>query len=276
MIEPVFRMTPIVPASPLLPLDQPFHGLVALTGDPSVLTLSQVLCLPYLGRGETLVILDATNTFDVLLYSDAARAEQRSPQAFLDAIHLSRAYTCHQFEALITEHLGPAIAAFRPRAVLCLGLLDLLDDEDVPASEAARIARRMFPALRDVSRTLPVLAACPDSAIPGHAGRRAALSGPFLRLARWRFTVRPVTEGVLANEAHTDGASAGTEPPGAFLEPAGSAISGPADPASSDAVLIVRERPEPGRWIWTPTRRPGHAFRADKLTRSASETRGRR
>ena len=40
---------------PLL-LPQPLNGLVLFTGDESVLPLSQLLCLQYLGRGKQVVL----------------------------------------------------------------------------------------------------------------------------------------------------------------------------------------------------------------------------
>ncbi len=199
-------------------LDQPFHGLVLFTGHPSILRLSQLLCLQYLRRAHPVVLVDATNAYDPLLFSDAARAHRLGLRMLLNAIHLSRAYTCHQLEVLMTESLRPAIEALHPRAILCLGLLDLLDDEDVPATEAIRIFRRMLPALEDACRHLPILAACPDPAVQarGTGELRRRFCDRLQSLARWHFTARP--EG--------------------------------------GAIRIVRERPEPARWEWTPTLRP--------------------
>ncbi len=211
-----------------LPLDQPFSGLVLLTGHASVLRLSQLLCLQYLRSGHPVVLVDATNAFDTLLLSDAARAGGLDLRMMLDAVHLSRVYTCHQLETLIAERLRPAIETFHPRAVLCLGLLDPLGDADVPAAEAARIFRRMVPALDDVSRRLPVLAACPDPAAcpregapaPGSGERRHGFCARLLHMARWHFAAQ----------------------------------------AEDAVVRIVRERPDPARWEWTLTHRPGHPY----------------
>src|SRR6516165_2772286 len=114
------------PVSPMPTLDlplllpQPLNGLVLFTGDESVLPLSQLLCLQYLGRGKPVVLIDGANAFSPYLLSDAARAEGLDFQRVLDAVHLSRVYTCHQLEALLTDHLRSAIAAFRPGAVLCV------------------------------------------------------------------------------------------------------------------------------------------------------------
>ncbi len=211
-----------VPGLPLPP-DQPFSGLVLLTGHASVLRLSQLLCLQYLRRGHPVVLVDATNAFDAPLLSDAARAGRLDLRMILDAVHLSRVYTCHQLETLIAESLRPAIETLHPRAVLCLGLLDPLDDEDVPATEATRIFRRMVPALDDVSRRLPILAACPDPAAParGTGELRRGFCTRLLHMARWHFAAR----------------------------------------AEDDVVWIARERPDPARWEWALGRRPGHPFR---------------
>src|ERR1700730_8966794 len=122
-----------------MPLPQALSGLVLFTGHESVLPLSQLLCLQYLGRGESVVLVDGANAFNPYLLSDAARAQGLDLRRPLDAVRLSRVYTCHPLEALRAEDLEPAITAFRPGAVLCLGLLDPLYDEDVPAAEATRI-----------------------------------------------------------------------------------------------------------------------------------------
>jgi len=62
---------PQLPAFGLpLPLDQPFSGLVLLTGHAGVLRLSQLLCLQYLRSGHPVVLVDAANGFDALLLSE--------------------------------------------------------------------------------------------------------------------------------------------------------------------------------------------------------------
>src|SRR5713226_5986555 len=126
ILEPPERRCPVATPRLPIPLPQPLSGLVLFTGHESVLPLSQLLCLQYLGRGEPVVLVDGANAFNPYLLSDAARAQGLDLCGVLDAVHLSRVYTCHQLEALLTEHLSPAIAAFRPGAVLCLGLLDPL------------------------------------------------------------------------------------------------------------------------------------------------------
>ncbi len=202
-----------------IPLPQPLNGLVLFTGHRSVLPLSQLLCVQYLGRGESVVLVDGANAFDAFLLSDAARSQRMDPRVMLNAVHLSRVYTCHQLETLFTERLRPTIAALRPRAVLCLGLLDPLADEDVPTGEAARIFRRLVSTVLDVSRSLPILAACPDPATPDRDGVRRAFRDRLLRAARWHFTARP----------------------------------------ENGRLWITRERPEPARWEWARPARADHA-----------------
>ena len=216
-----------MPASHLpIPLPQPLSGLVLFTGHESVLPLSPLLCLQYLSRGKPVVLVDGANAFNPYLLSDAARSQGLDHRRVLDAVHLSRVYTCHQLEALLTEHLQPAIAAFRPGAVLCLGLLDPLYDEDVPAAEAARIFRRLASAIREAAPRLPILAACPDPvdpATPEHVmdDVRPTFGDRLYAIARWRFTAQ--------------------------LE--------------AGRVWISREQPDPARWEWALTLRPDRTFR---------------
>jgi hypothetical protein len=206
-----------------IPLPQPLSGLVLFTGDESVLALSQLLCLQYLGRGDPVVLVDGANAFNPYLLSDAARSQGLDLHRVLDAVHLSRVYTCHQLEALLAERLQPAVAAFRPGAVLCLGLLDPLYDEDVPVTEAARIFRRLASAILAVSRHLPILAACPDPATPnrGRDDARQMFGTRLRHLARWHFTAR----------------------------------------SEEGRVWIIRERPDPARWEWALQLRSGRTFR---------------
>jgi hypothetical protein len=211
-----------VPRLPM-PLPQPFGGLVLFTGHESVLPLSQLLCLQYLGQGKPVVLVDGANAFNPYLLSDAARALGLDHHRVLDAVHLSRVYTCHQLEALLTEHLQPAIASRHPGAVLCLGLLDTLYDEDVPATEAARIFRRIAAAILEAAPHLPILAVCPDPDVPGGGldSARGTFRHRLSAMAPWHFTATP-----------EDG-----------------------------RVSIVRERPDPARWEWALTLRPNPTFR---------------
>lgn len=247
----------------VFPLDQPFRGLVLLTGHSSVLRLSQLLSLQYVRRGHPVVLVDGANAFDPLLFSDAARAHHLDLTLMLGAVHLSRAFTCHQLEVLLTERLQTAVETLHPRAVLCLGLLDLLDDEDVPATEAVRIFRHILPAVGAVCRRLPVLAACPDPAgrvitpgvivqrrprgalgglgtsVPSRGGGalRRQFCGRLRAMARWHFTARPVPLGL---RREPERACANTR---------------------EEAIVIARERPAPAQWEWTLALRPQHAFR---------------
>jgi hypothetical protein len=209
-----------------IPLPQPLSGFVLFTGHESILPLSQLLCLQYLGRGEPVVLVDGANAFNPYLLTDASRAQGLDFRRVLDAVHLSRVYTCHQLEALLADHLQPAISAFRPGAVLCLGLLDPLYDEDVPAGEAARIFRRLAAAILEAAPRLPILAACPDPVeppMPEHIvdDVRHTFEGRLREIARWRFTAR-----------QEDG-----------------------------RVWISRAQPDPARWEWALTFRPNRTFR---------------
>jgi hypothetical protein len=200
---------PAMPALGLpLSLDQPFRGFVLFTGHPSILPLSQLLCIQYLRRGHPVVLVDAANAYDALLLSDTARAERLDLPMILTALRLSRVYTCHQLETLITETLDPAIETLKPRAVLCLGLLDPLDDEDVPATEATRIFRRMIRSLQDVSRRLPILAACPDPPTParGVGDLRQGFVNGFRGIAHWHFTAQQGDGGIRITRERPDAA----------------------------------------------------------------------
>src|SRR3990172_621482 len=59
----------------------------------------------------------------------------------LSRIRVSRAFTCHQMEALLSHRLPGALSRFDARLALVLGLPETFADADVPYAEACRVFR---------------------------------------------------------------------------------------------------------------------------------------
>ncbi|MHB8605725.1 MAG: hypothetical protein ACYDCK_10770 [Thermoplasmatota archaeon] len=82
--------------------------------------------------------------------------------ALADGVHLARAFTVHQFAALLEETLPRLAAARAPYAgvALATGFLDLFLDEDVRAAEARVLLSRTVRRLAEWSReqAFPVVA----------------------------------------------------------------------------------------------------------------------
>jgi len=150
-------------------------GLMLLYGHPSVLSLGLYAAADRALAGEPVVYLDGANAFDPFVVSRVARGHGVRPQKLLTAIHVARAFTCHQMERLISDCLASALARYQARVAILSGPLDSFYDEAVPAEEATRLLRRMIPALHKLSaRGTRVLCLCPNNS-PQHQGRYGLL-----------------------------------------------------------------------------------------------------
>jgi len=106
-------------------------GLVMLYGDHAVLAYSLRAVASLLARGEHVVFIDSANAFNPFLISEVATGWGRRPEELLDRIHVSRTFTVHQLEALITERLSDALKTYTSRVLVASGFLDNLYDEEV-------------------------------------------------------------------------------------------------------------------------------------------------
>lgn len=141
-------------------------GLVLFYGDQAVLTYSLQAIASLLARGEHVIFVDSANAFNPFLIAEVATRLNRRPEELLDCLHISRTFTVHQLEALITERLAGALSTYASRVLIASGFLHNLYDEDVALAEAWRIFRKAAAHLRALadSGTL-VLVICPDPAV---------------------------------------------------------------------------------------------------------------
>lgn len=163
-------------AASALCLAPPPGRMAGIFGEGACRLALRALAGPLLA-GEPVVAVDGGNRFDPYEISRAAHALGGDARAALSRIRLSRAFTCHQLERLISGRLAAELSRRRARLALVLGLHESFRDADVPYREACALFRSSVSALRKLSASgvRVVLAGHPAS------GDRA---GFFLHLAR--------------------------------------------------------------------------------------------
>jgi hypothetical protein len=137
------------------------HGkLYCLHGDRSVFRLSLYAASHVLLRDIPVAVVDGSNRFDLYYITDFARktAVRRltkqpvTPEQLLERIFISRAFTCYQMEAAITERLPAFVHARRSPIVIIFGLLDTFYDEQAPLFEAKAGLHRIIGALEKLKQ----------------------------------------------------------------------------------------------------------------------------
>jgi hypothetical protein len=126
-------------------------GLVLLYGDHAVLAYSLRAVASLLASGQHVVFIDSANAFNPFLIAEVATRLNRPPEELLNRIHVSRTFTAHQLEALITERLSDALKTYASRVLVASGFLDNLYDEDVELREAWRVFRKATAHLRAIA-----------------------------------------------------------------------------------------------------------------------------
>ena len=132
--------------------------------------------------GEPVVAVDGGNRFDPYEIGKAERALGGSGRAALSRILVSRAFTCHQMEALLSRRLGPALERSGAGIAVVFGLPETFADADVPYAEACRVFRNCLSSLRRlaaggtrvvlVGSPPPAAAAFPFAAVPAAPGSK--------------------------------------------------------------------------------------------------------
>lgn len=150
------------------------HGrLVIMNGHRGLFPLGHYLTVWRLIEEEAVIFVDGANHFDLPMIARLARRLKKDARGFLERIHLSRAFTVHQLEAVIHEHLEDALQKHRSRLCLISGLLDTFSDEEVPLWEAKGILSRVMERLRllaDQGYRVVVLAPDPPVPVPQRNG----------------------------------------------------------------------------------------------------------
>jgi len=179
----------------------PLPGEMAgVFGDGACASVLRALAGPLL-RGETAAVVDGGNRFDPYEISRAARALGGDGAAALSRVRVSRAFTCHQMEALLSRRLPEALPRFGARFVLVLGLPETFADADVPYAEACRVFRGCVGSLRRLARAGARIVLAGKGGPPAGAGRRAAGPVPPDRAGFFRHLVRAADPVLLLRRA---------------------------------------------------------------------------
>ena len=140
--------------------------LVEFLGDRALFALGHYFLSWRLLHDEPVVLVDGANIINLALILRLTHDLNPDRRKMLDQIHLSRAFTIHQLEAVIGDRLEPAMRKYQSRVCFISGLLDTFYDEEVPMWEATRILRRVMEKLRalaDLGYRVIVLASDPTS-----------------------------------------------------------------------------------------------------------------
>jgi hypothetical protein len=129
--------------------------LTCLHGSRLVFRLSLAAAAHVLFSGKTVALVDGTNRFDLYALAEFARrqaasggnARNMTPGDLLDRIFVSRAFTCYQMEATVTERLPAFLKKNGAPVAIIYGLLDTFYDEQAPLFEVRAGLRRIIAAL---------------------------------------------------------------------------------------------------------------------------------
>ncbi len=127
--------------------------LFCLHGDRCVFRLSLYAASNALLAGVPIALVDGTNRFDAYYIANFARTATRNtnqsitPEQLLDSIFISRAFTCYQMEATITERLPAFLERMQAPVAIIFGLLDTFYDEQAPLFEVKASLQRIIAAL---------------------------------------------------------------------------------------------------------------------------------
>lgn len=191
-------------------------GLMLLYGHPTALLLGLYAAADRALAGEAVVYLDGANAFDPFVISRMARAHRVQPRTLLTAIHVARAFTCHQMERLVSDCLATALSNYQARITILSGPLETFYDEAVSSAEATRLLKRMITSLQPLSRQgYRVLCLCP-SVSPQHQNRYGLLMQ--LQAAATRLIRVEEAEGMLLLNEETAGSSQQWQIPCSILE----------------------------------------------------------
>ena len=123
-----------------------------LYGDSSIYPTTTIVASEIIRRNGRVVFVDAANRVDPYYLARLARYQNIDPNIVLNKAYVARAFTFYQVDVTITDGLLEFIQSVHASSVIVLGLLDLIDDEQVPV-------RDVYDILQRVQATFKILAA---------------------------------------------------------------------------------------------------------------------
>lgn len=156
---PTLRTNELIPSTLLVRQFNaaPPGKLFCLHGDRCVFRLSLYAASHALLAGAPIALLDGSNHLDVYYVAEFARraatARQNvTPEQLLEKLFISRAFTCYQMEAAITERLPQFLMKKKSSIAVIFGLLDTFYDEQAPLHEVRASVQRIILALRQLKQ----------------------------------------------------------------------------------------------------------------------------
>jgi hypothetical protein len=154
---------------------EPPANIVLAYGKPaySVTYLALHMAFAGVAREKPVVFLDGANSFDPYLISKTARMAGLVPEELLSRLYISRAFTCHQMQALVVDRLADAFRRFHTNVAIVSGLLSTFYDQDVPFNEAYDLLKAITAEFtRLAGEGAHILLACPDTHLPLESRQR--------------------------------------------------------------------------------------------------------
>jgi hypothetical protein len=132
--------------------------LYCIHGTAGVFRISLAAAAHVLLGGMPVTLVDGTNRFDVYYLAEFARrhagvrpgGRKVTPENLLDNIFISRAFTCYQMEAVITERLPLFLRQRGSPVVIIFGLLDTFYDDQAPLFQVKAGLQRVLASLRQL------------------------------------------------------------------------------------------------------------------------------
>lgn len=131
----------------------PAGKLYCLHGNRSVFRLSLYAASRALLNGHFVAVVDGSNSLDLYYIAEYARRvaamrdSQVTPEEVLERMYISRAFTCYQMEATITERLWEFVRSKHIPVVMIFGLLDTFYDEQAPLFQVKASVQRILEVL---------------------------------------------------------------------------------------------------------------------------------
>lgn len=162
-------------------------GLNLFTGAGRVASLALPFCALFAARGESVVVVEAANCFNLYRLTEWARRRRLSPHALLARLRIARAFTPFQL-ATILDGIGAELERCHATRVVVTGLPDCLYDEELSEQEARSTFARCRASLARLTGEATVLAF--SEAPPHPVGSRARFLASLGSLARCAYEVQ--------------------------------------------------------------------------------------
>ena len=114
-----------------------------LYGERGVFATAILVSSEIIKRDNKVVFVDGSNKVDPYYLAKLARYRGIDPKIYLQRAFVSRAFTCYQLELTITEGLRLFMNEVGATTLILYGIIDQMDDEQVPKKDVFSIMRKI-------------------------------------------------------------------------------------------------------------------------------------